>query len=96
MVRAIAPSVETDLVRDEFARIAEIRSVYAFFRNNVCHVTVALDHKDYALEDRIYDSEYSLMERTGLRFEVNIVVLAGRKLQDVLTPLGELLIQRAA
>lgn len=88
--------VETDFIRNEFARIAEIRSVHAYFKNNVCRITVALDHKDYALEDRIYDVEYSLMDRMALRFEVNIVVLSGRKLQDVVTPVGEQLIPRAA
>lgn len=88
---------EIDFIRGQFASVPEVRSVHVLFRDNTCYITVAVPTKDYALEDRIYDVQYAIaQELQGLLFDLNIVVLAGRKLEDIFTSVGEPIIQRAA
>ncbi len=88
---------ETDFIRSQFAALADVRSVHVLFRDNTCFITVAVPTKDYSLEDRIYDVQYAIaQEIQGLFFDLNIVVLNGRRLEDVVTPVGQRIIPRAA
>jgi len=90
---------ETDFIRDQFANLAEVQSVHILFRNNICYITVAVPTKDYALEDRIYDVQYAIaqeLQAQGFLFDVNIVILAGRRLEDIVTSVGQPVLQRAA
>jgi hypothetical protein len=88
---------ETDFIGEQFARLAEVQSVHILFRDDTCFITVAVPTKDYDLENRIYDLQDAIArEIRGLLLDINIVVLAGRKLKDVVTPTGHLILDRAA
>jgi hypothetical protein len=68
-----------------------------FLRDRTCHITVAVPVKDYAVENALYDIQYAIMDRLpDFLVDVNIVVLAGRHLQEIVTDIGPPLIQRVA
>lgn len=97
MPRSAECCAETDFIGGQFARLTEVKSVHVLFRDNTCYITVAVPSKDYALEDRIYDLQDAIArEIRGLLVDLNIVVLAGRALEDVITPAGYPIFKRAA
>jgi hypothetical protein len=94
---SVAPCCDTELIRESFATIPQVQSIHVLFRESTCRITIAVPTKNYALEDRIYDAQYALMDRApGLRIDLNIVVLGSRKLEDIVTSVGEKVFPRAA
>jgi hypothetical protein len=94
---SVAVGCDTDVIRAGFSVIPSVLSVHVLFRDNACRITVAVPAKDYALEDRIYDVQYALMDRVpGLRVDLNIVVLGNRKLEEIVTTIGDAIYSKAA
>ncbi len=94
---SVAACCDTDFIREQFARVPEVQSVHLFLRDSTCHITAAVPVKNYALEDALYDIQYAIMDRLpDFLVDLNIVVLNGRDLQEIVTDIGSPLIQRAA
>jgi hypothetical protein len=88
---------ETEVIREQFSVLSGVQSVHVLFRDSTCRITVAVLTKDYALEDKIYDAQYALMDRApGLRIDLDIVVLGGLKLEQIVTCIGQRIFSRAA
>ncbi|HEV2989464.1 MAG TPA: hypothetical protein VG759_13570 [Candidatus Angelobacter sp.] len=94
---ATSQEVETATIRAMLSEIQEIESAFLLRRANKFSITITVPAKDYDVEDRICDVQLRLMDRfTNYSFDFNIVPLNGRKATDVVTPSGQLILNRAA
>ena len=90
-------ALEADAIRAALAEIQEIQSAYLVTRSNKFSVTIVVPTKDYNVEDRICDVQLRLMDQfPNYFFDFNIVPLNGRKATDVVTPSGQVILNRAA
>ncbi|HEY6348897.1 MAG TPA: hypothetical protein VI636_05745 [Candidatus Angelobacter sp.] len=94
---AASSGLEVDAIRTALAQIQEIESAYLLARSNKLAVTIIVPTKNYDVEDRICDVQLRLMDQfTNYFFDFTIVPLNGRKAADVVTPSGQLILDRAA
>jgi hypothetical protein len=97
MATAASQGVETETIRAMLSEIQEVESAFLLRRANKFFLTITVPAKDYEVEDRICDVQLRLMDQfTNYSFDFNIVPLNGRKATDVVTPSGELILDRAA
>ena len=90
-------ALEIDAIRVALAEIQEIQSAYLVTRSNKFSVTMVVPTKDYDVENRICDVQLRLMDQfPNYFFDFNIVPLNGRKAADVVTPSGQIILDRAA
>jgi len=91
----VFPDDLDSICMQSLASIPEIQYLYVKEELNSASVLVVVQDKSFGIERAIYDMQPEIIDaRPGIKFNLRVISLRGRKLSDVMTPRGQLLLKR--
>jgi hypothetical protein len=92
---AVHHTQKLDIICGSLSSVPEIQYLYVKEKLNSVSVLAIVPNKDFAVERTIYDMQPEIIDACpGIRFNLRVISLRGRKLSNIAMPAGKLVFQR--
>jgi hypothetical protein len=97
MVALPATDVDLSVIEKSLKSIPQIQEFYITHDHDSISVLVVVAQKDFCVEQSIYNKQLEIIDACpGMKFNLRVLSLRGRKLSEVITPTGKSVFQKPA